>query len=1580
MKRFSLSSSLSLLVTFFVMLSTSARAQVGISAFSSTPDSSNYYAEINFTFTVGNGAGNELVGGVDFVALELSSGYVVPASIDPRLITINGATAAGVSVNGNRIEITVPALISGTGRNNPTATVLISDAAEIRNPRNAGMFQIGVFTSKQTARNVQNVNIVQSTSTLSQAAVTPNTSVEFRSSRYTLFFSVGRGGALDLGDQIVINFPTGTTIPDGSLAGVTFNNTTAAAVGNFATRQVTIFVPAPVKNSAEVTLIFSRGTGIQNPMQGTFSVSLSSTVEPSASPSQNYSISSAANLSFSSISLSNDTANAVSAITIDFVVSTSGALSPALGDQISFIFPTQFTVPSFISSSNISVQNITTGFGNIPSQATVRGDTIFFAVPDTIGNGDEVRVTFNEAAGIQNPAQPTSYALSAATFEQNQTVIEAETASNLFGVKSPSTQVTSAQVTLSNTTANALGVSYTLDFNVGSFGQLESGVSTINIRFPTGTTIESSVSALVNGQIAAASAIDSRNLSITVPPSISIPNNAAVNIQISGITNPGSGTYTLNVSSSVETTQSTSQIYGIDASSLKGSATVNVNQNLVNATASYQIGGFSVSSNAARLSFNDGDFVRVIFPEGAIIPTSIAAGSVTLGGATVSSVSTNPSSRTVTLFVAGQNQSPTSVNFATGAGIANPSIPSTGYNVTVFTSADLIPLVSNNFTILATNNQPTINNVTVTPALSDGNPAQYQISFSTGANGRLVGGTSFGSNTITLNFQGGVTNVPAEISSSSVNINGLTPSTVAVTASGINGTIVLGMPNGALINGNGSGTITFLKAAGLVNVFSNNPGSNGTARLQTSAEQQFGTRAFTLSSTSTLNVNSVSLTSAVSNANSGYTIRFSPGTGNGLSTGQAVSITFPVNTFVPTSINRSSVKINSTEPTSTPVVSGNTISLTSPVSLPADVEAIIQFGASSGLLNPTSAGSNYIVMLSTAFEPAVSSPAYTIVAGNSTISTPEVTLSDARPTTLSDYTIRFNTGSNGRLKAGSSTISVFFPTGTTVPTSISGTLNGTAITAASSGQTATLTVPANVNILNNTQINLVLKGITNPSVSNNFVLTAKTSVETTSVGSVPYTISNIPGVNVLSFSVTQDTVNALGDYSFAFDIADALSAGSGRIIIRFSETSSVPTAIPLSALTVNGVQPQSISPNTGTKVVKITVAQAVSAGRVNVQFQSGSGVVNPSEPGDYTAFVSTSAQPLEVQTDPISVLPSFTTSVSSLSVSASPQLTGQPVSWTWNFNTGARGALQPGVGTIILDFAGSVFSIDPVPASAVTILGSPVNTVITDVAAGKLTLVVPNDVTIGNNFPTTIHIAPSGGIEINPTLGAAKKTPIAEIMSSETFAVETSAEPVPQSQDLNPLPIKLGSFEVRLGDDQKSARVEWVTFTELENYGFLVERLSPGQEDHDENWKQITFVEGNGFSTSIQNYSYTDLHLNEAGTYSYRLRQIDYNGAFEVFGPINLFFSSPEEVAIRGNYPNPFNPSTRIEYQIPEQARVRLQIYDVLGRMILNLVDTRQNAGRYTVIFDASNLASGMYFARLVTEQSNVTHKMLLVK
>lgn len=187
------------------------------------------------------------------------------------------------------------------------------------------------------------------------------------------------------------------------------------------------------------------------------------------------------------------------------------------------------------------------------------------------------------------------------------------------------------------------------------------------------------------------------------------------------------------------------------------------------------------------------------------------------------------------------------------------------------------------------------------------------------------------------------------------------------------------------------------------------------------------------------------------------------------------------------------------------------------------------------------------------------------------------------------------------------------------------------------------------------------------------------------------------------------------------------------------------------------------------------------------------------------------------------------------------------------------------------------------------------------------------------------------------------------------------------------VPVELISFNAK--SDGKNIKLTWSTATESNNKGFEIETKFGS-----ENWSIVSFVNGNGTTAKISEYSYTD---NPAviGKYYYRLKQIDFDGSFNYSKVIEVNNSNlPSDYTLEQNYPNPFNPSTKISFSLPVKSRITIKITDLLGSSIATLKDEVMEAGSYDVNFDASKLSSGIYFYSLTSNAGSITKKMILTK
>ncbi|MFH0806539.1 MAG: T9SS type A sorting domain-containing protein [Candidatus Brennerbacteria bacterium] len=186
------------------------------------------------------------------------------------------------------------------------------------------------------------------------------------------------------------------------------------------------------------------------------------------------------------------------------------------------------------------------------------------------------------------------------------------------------------------------------------------------------------------------------------------------------------------------------------------------------------------------------------------------------------------------------------------------------------------------------------------------------------------------------------------------------------------------------------------------------------------------------------------------------------------------------------------------------------------------------------------------------------------------------------------------------------------------------------------------------------------------------------------------------------------------------------------------------------------------------------------------------------------------------------------------------------------------------------------------------------------------------------------------------------------------------------------LPVQLTMFSTSM--DGMAVVLTWRTATEVNNYGFEIERRIIGGLA----WHTVGFVQGFGTTTSPRDYAFTDREVSY-GRYVYRLKQIDRDGTFAYSGDAEISAGTVPTALTLGNFPNPFNPSTKVQFSVPYDGWVTLKIYDVLGKEAATLVDREMVAGNHEVTFDASGLPTGVYFSRIVAG-AVATKKMVLAR
>ncbi len=241
--------------------------------------------------------------------------------------------------------------------------------------------------------------------------------------------------------------------------------------------------------------------------------------------------------------------------------------------------------------------------------------------------------------------------------------------------------------------------------------------------------------------------------------------------------------------------------------------------------------------------------------------------------------------------------------------------------------------------------------------------------------------------------------------------------------------------------------------------------------------------------------------------------------------------------------------------------------------------------------------------------------------------------------------------------------------------------------------------------------------------------------------------------------------------------------------------------------------------------------------------------------------------------------------------------------------------------------------------------------------------VVVNSATYVNATTITLNVTTTGATQ-NTTRTVTVTNPDGQTSAATIFVV---------------LPVELASFTSIV--NKNDAELKWSTVSEENNSGFDVERKLVTERS----WNKIAFIKGNGTTNTTKNYEYSDRKLT-SGKYNYRLKQIDYNGNFKYYQLSNeVQVGIPAKFVLAQNYPNPFNPSTKIDFDLPENAKVSIKIFDISGKEVANVVNEYKTAGYYSNSFNASRLSSGIYFYSInaVSDNGhsfNAVKKMMLVK
>jgi hypothetical protein len=207
---------------------------------------------------------------------------------------------------------------------------------------------------------------------------------------------------------------------------------------------------------------------------------------------------------------------------------------------------------------------------------------------------------------------------------------------------------------------------------------------------------------------------------------------------------------------------------------------------------------------------------------------------------------------------------------------------------------------------------------------------------------------------------------------------------------------------------------------------------------------------------------------------------------------------------------------------------------------------------------------------------------------------------------------------------------------------------------------------------------------------------------------------------------------------------------------------------------------------------------------------------------------------------------------------------------------------------------------------------------------------------------------------------------------TDAGACSISGSPLQQLNVFSPncstLPVTL--MRLSATSDRKDITVSWSTASEIDNDGFEIQRSSNGRV-----WEGITYVKGKGNSTAVSNYSYVDKGLFPQ-TYFYRLKQVDIDKKYKFSSIVTASIDGKAETVLGQNYPNPFRSETLIPYTLGKKSKVNLTVFDLNGRAMKVLINGTQNAGSHNQYFYSNQLAPGVYYYRLTTDEGTSVKKL----
>lgn len=194
---------------------------------------------------------------------------------------------------------------------------------------------------------------------------------------------------------------------------------------------------------------------------------------------------------------------------------------------------------------------------------------------------------------------------------------------------------------------------------------------------------------------------------------------------------------------------------------------------------------------------------------------------------------------------------------------------------------------------------------------------------------------------------------------------------------------------------------------------------------------------------------------------------------------------------------------------------------------------------------------------------------------------------------------------------------------------------------------------------------------------------------------------------------------------------------------------------------------------------------------------------------------------------------------------------------------------------------------------------------------------------------------------------------------------------------ISSLPVELTAFDATV--DGADVLLRWATASETNNAGFEVQHRTD-LDARRGTWQTLGFIDGMGTTIQPQQYGFRATDL-ASGSHTFRLRQVDYDGAFEYSPEVEVIIDLAETYVIEAAYPNPFNPASTLRFAVQQAQQVEVTLYNTLGQQVRTLYQGMAEAGQMqTVTIDGSGLPSGVYLVRVRGKRFTKVQTVTLAK